>query len=297
MKVSNSMMQSAQKCEKRFEFEHIYQIRPKSYPEAMERGIGGHVFMEEFFKRMALGGTYEECVEAVNLVLPQYIGHPAQNVYRHVLAWGAYVFQQKWKVVSVEISHIVELRTTIIRNGAREPIEFAFTADTVFEWTEGPRKGSQFMVDYKFTGQYWTDKELAVYQQLPKYVLYTNQFFPEDKPIRHAALVMLNTRSAAGATGNNLFLMKWLNVKKEKLAGVETENLMLAQQTAELRAGLEDGSRVAIRSVDTYGCKMCFFAEDICPAQLEGRDITKMIERNYIHNTYFDDNYADEPES
>lgn len=293
MKVSNSMMQSAQKCEKRFEFEHIYKIRPKNYPEAMERGIGGHVFMEEFFLAMQAGKTYEECVEAVNLVLPQFIGHPAQMVYRHVLAYGAYAFQQEWKVVSVELSHLHPMGIMIERWGAEEELEFAFTADVIFEWTSGPRKGYKFMVDFKFTGQYWTDKELAVYQQLPKYVHYTNQMQLFDKAIKHAALVMLNTRASASATGGNLFLMKWLNVSKAKLEGVQRENEMLALQTATLRRDLESGQREALRSVDTYGCKMCFFAEDICPMQLEGRDIQKTIERNYIHNTYFDDNYAD----
>lgn len=292
MKVSNSMMMSAQTCEKRFEFEHIYQIRPKEFPEAMERGLAGHSMMEAFFLKMQEGGTYEQCVEAVNELLPQWLGTSKVEIYRHVLAFGAYVFQQGWKVVTVEVNRLHPLDLYVNRGGEEEEIEFAFTADVLFEWTSGPRKGYRFMIDFKFTGQYWTDHELAVYQQLPKYVLYTNEMFPDDIQIRHAGLVMLNTRASKGATGQQLFMLKWLNLDKMKLANVKKENESLALQTSNLRARLEAGGE-ALRTVNTYTCKMCFFAKDVCPMQLEGRDITRTIERNYIHNTYFDDNYGE----
>lgn len=298
MKISNSMMVSADKCEKRFEFEHVYQIRPKEYPEAMSRGIAGHELMEAFYKCMQEGGTYEECVEACNTALASVMLQTPSvtEIYRHVLAFGAYVFQQGWMPVSVEVNNLHDMEMQVTRHGEQEDIEFAYTADVIFEFTSGPRKGRRFIVDFKFTGQYWSDRELNVYQQLPKYVIYTNKDNPEDLPIRHAALIMLNTRAARGATGQNLFLVKWIDLKPEKLRRIEYENRVLAARVAVMRAEGEEGKREFLRTVDTYGCKMCFFAEDICPAQMRGQDITKMIERNYIHNTYFDDNYGEKVE-
>ena len=308
MKISNSMMVSADKCEKGIEFEHVYQIRPKEYPEAMTRGLAGHDLMEAFFKKMMEGVTYEECVDAVNVVLAEVMLETptVTEIYRHVLAFGAYVFQQGWKPVSVEENRLYPMGLFVERNGEQEELEFAFTPDVIFEFTNGPRKGRQFIVDFKFTGQYWSDRELNVYQQLPKYVLYTNAETMKnslltksttDRLIKHAALVMLNTRAARGTTGQNLFLVKWIDLKPAKLQGVEGENRTKALRVAQMRVEGEAGTREFLRTVDTYGCKMCFFAEDICPAQLAGRDITKMIERNYIHNTYFDDNYGDKVEA
>lgn len=294
MKISNSMMVSAGKCEKRFEFEHVYQIRPKEYPEAMSRGIAGHELMEAFYLKMQEGGTYEECLEATNVALANVMlkTPSVTEIYRHVLAFGAYVFQQEWKPVSVEVNHLHPMGIFVKRNGEEEELEFAYTADVIFEFTTGPRKGRRFIVDFKFTGQYWSDRELNVYQQLPKYVIYTNKDNPDERPITHAALIMLNTRAARGATGQNLFLVKWIDLKPAKLDRIEYENKLMAQRVAIMRAEGEAGTREFLRTVDTYGCKMCFFAEDICPAQMRGQDITKMIERNYIHNTYFDDNYG-----
>lgn len=299
MKVSNSMILSLQQCPKRFEYEHVYQIRPKDYPEAMQRGIEGHELMEAFFNKMKEGGTFEECVEATNLELPRFIGRPGQAVYRHILAFGAHVFQQGWKVVEVEQSRLYPLDVFVSRNGVLEELEFAYTPDLMLEWTSGPKKGSRFMLDFKFTGQYWTDKEIGVYQQLPKYVLYWNKCNPDEKPIKHAGLVMLNTRAATGATGQNLFMVKWLNLRALKLANIERENELMALRAAEHRITgeqFEPGHPARLnafpRNVNTYGCKMCIFGEDLCPMELEGRDITKTMERNYVHNTYFDDNYG-----
>jgi hypothetical protein len=298
MKISNSMMVSADKCEKRFEFEHVYQIRPKEFPEPMTRGLAGHDLMEAFFKAMMDGKDYDECVEATNVVLAEKMKETmtVSEIYRHVLAFGAYVFQQGWKPVLVEENKLYPLGISVYRGDELEELEFAFTPDVIFEFTNGPRKGRRFIVDFKFTGQYWSDRELGVYQQLPKYVMYTNRM-SDDRPIKHAAIVMLNTRAAKGATGGNLYLLKWIDLKQAKLDNIEHENIEKAMRVAQMRVEGEAGTREFLRTSDTYACKMCFFADDICPAQLSGRDITKMIERNYIHNTYFDDNYGEKPDA
>jgi hypothetical protein len=284
VKISNSQIISLQKCEQRFYFEHVLKIRPNQMPEPMQRGTDGHTMLEAFFKCMQDGGTHEQCMNAVNDVLLQFIGTPSAAIYRHVIAFGTYVWNQPWKVVSVEESILHPI----------DDIQFAFTADLVVEWTEGLKKGQQFILDFKFTGQYWTDRELSVYQQLPKYIIYTNE--AKGTKIRHAALVMLNTRAAVSATGNNLFMVKWVDISKPKLARLKLENEILIQRVKNLREiGEVDGnSDRFMRTADTYACKMCPFADDLCPMLLNDKDITKSIKRNYTHNTYFEENYGNE---
>ena len=214
-------------------------------------------------------------------MLPRFVGKPSMMVYRHVIAFGAYAFQQKWKIVYSEVNSV---EPTGI-----EDVEFAYTPDILAEFTEGPHRGYQFMLDFKFTGQYWNDREIAMYQQLPKYMIYHNK--SAEKKIRHAALVMLNTRAAQTATGTNLFKVSWLPITREKLAKIEEENEALAIQ---IKFAVDND--LYPRTADAYTCKMCDFADDICPAELNGRDITKMLERNYERNTYFEDNYGKEDE-
>lgn len=286
MKISNSQIQSFQKCEKRFYFEHILKLKPLTYPEAMEKGIFGHRMMEYFFKAMQEGKSYEDCCSAINPLIEEAQGEGAfelLKVYKHVLAFGYYAFQQEWRVVSVEESRLAPLAEYDNEH------EYAFTTDVIFEWTVGPKRGLQFIIDFKFTGQYWNDREVNMFQQLPKYIVYTNEL--DGKNIRHAGIVMLNTRAPQGATGSALFLVKWIPITKEKLQRIKHENEQLVGQIAHAKKyGTPEGF---FRTVDAHQCKMCFFADDLCPAELEGRPTDRIIKRNYEVNTYFDQ-YEDE---
>lgn len=282
MKISNSQIMSWQKCEKRFYYEHILRIKPLTYPEAMENGISGHSMMEIVFKAMLEGKDYDACVEELNPFVSELIAtNPARlKVYRHVLAFLAYVFQQGWKPVYVEENMLAPVAEH----------EFAFTPDIIFEWTSGPKRGKQFVLDFKFTGQYWNDRQINMFQQLPKYIIYSNRL--REGNMRHAGVVMLNTRAADSATGDRLFMVKWLTITPEKLRRIEEENEILIRRVAFAKLHYEPVHY--LRTVDSHACMMCFFADDLCPADLEGRDTKRIIERNYERNTYFDDNYEKE---
>lgn len=279
MKISNSQIGSLQTCERRFYYEHIMKIKPLDYPVAMERGIFGHDLCKAFFKAMQEGKSYEECCEAVNVVLLTGLDNPELlKAYRLVLAYGAYAFQQPWKIIEVEQNRL---------HPVNEEDEFAYTPDLIFEWTEGVKRGTRGMLDFKFTGQYWTDKEINVYQQLPKYMIYYN--LTSDTKVRNCGLVMLNTRAAAGATGADLFLTKWIPVDKKKLQNIKRENELMMQRVKRVKETYAEEDY--LRTVNTFTCKMCFFSEQMCPMQLNGQDITRVVKYAYEENKYFDSNY------
>lgn len=274
-KVSNSQIMDWQKCQKRFYFSQILKLRPKELPVAMSKGLGGHSLFETFFKAMQLGHSYEECISACDSVLVELARtNPAGlDVYRHVLAFGGFAFQQAWS-----IEHVEEIMMWEIGEGKT----FVFTPDLVYRATTGPLKGKLIMLDFKFTGQYWTENELAVYQQLPKYSAYYKKV--HNEPIRAAYVVMLNTRATAGATGEKLYLMKPINLDKTKLANITIENELLVDEVV----AAKNGERKFLRTVDTYACKMCFFAGDLCPMDLAGHPIERTASIAYDYNDYFD---------
>jgi len=247
----------------------------------LDKGIFGHRLLEEFFKAKQQGYSYEECVGEVNKYLEDNLHNVEHfSIYRHVLAFGAYAFEMEWRVISVEES----LTTPVATDD-----EFAFTPDVVFQWTRGPRNGSYFMLDFKFTSQQWNDREIGMYQQLPKYMIHWNLIHPDQK-IHNLGVVCLLTRAPNGATGVKLYSVKWLKITREKIQRIETENLMLIERVT--RAIETWGAQDFLRSSDSYACKTCWFADDICPADLEGKDISKYIAVNYEINTYFQDNYG-----
>lgn len=277
MIVSNSDIYSYQKCERRFYYERILELRPKEYPSAMEIGTFGHKLMEEFFTVLLEGGTYEDAAHATGQHLIAEINHPERTkIYRHVLAFGAYFLQQPWKLIAIE-----EKGNHPVAPGR----EFGFTPDLIIEFTQGPKRGQQAVMDYKFTGQYWNDRQLNTFQQIPKYIIYKNE--RDGTNIRTGGVVMLNTRAAENATGQQLFLIKWVPITKKKLETIKYENEILVERVAPFFAmPPENAERLVVRTVDHYNCKMCWFADDLCPMDMDGRDTSRVIERNYIKNDY-----------
>jgi hypothetical protein len=103
--------------------------------------------------------------------------------------------------------------------------------------------------------------------------------------MRHAGVVMLNTRAASN--DRNLFLVKWLPVSKQKLLTIERENEILARRIEPLmRMTPEEYKDQAIHTPDDYACKTCWFADDICPMEMNGQDATTTMKSNYLVNDY-----------
>lgn len=274
------------RCEKRFYWAHVRKLKPAEFPAAMAKGIAGHDMFKAIFRAMMEKKSYEECVAAVNPLVEELINRDVElvKVYRHVLAFVARAYAEEWEIISCEDNYYLPESTP-----DDEDLIFAFTPDVVFRWTKGTKRGSYFMLDFKFTGQAWNEREMEMYQQLPKYMLKWNRLHP-DKKIFYIGVVNLLTRAAQDATGDKLFLIKWVPWTKEKLARIEQDNntLMRRVKIAKELWGPDD----FVRTPNSHECKMCWFADDLCPADLNKKPIESIIERNYSVNTYFEDNYG-----
>lgn len=274
MIISNSDIQSFQKCEMRFFYERILELRPRNYPPAMEVGTFGHKMMEEGFTVILNGGTYEEAVEAVSKLLLDQMQHPERMaVFRHVIAFIAWFQEQPWRVVGIEEKGNFKID---------DDKEFGFTPDLIIEWTAGPLKGQLEILDYKFTGQAWTDAEIDMSQQLPKYLIYKNK--RDGTNIHRCGIVQLFTRAAQEKKGSQLFLVKHKVPSKHRLQEIERENEILMDR---VRPHFENPDQSKLmHTVDAKQCKMCWFASDLCPMDMDGKDTTNVKARNYIKNDY-----------
>jgi len=97
----------------------------------------------------------------------------------------------------------------------------------------------------------------------------------------------LNTRAAAGATGTAAMLMKWVPISKAKLANIERENEILVRRLEPFfQMTPEEYKAQAVRTTDEYACKMCWYADDICPQDLNNLPIENTIKANYVVNSY-----------
>jgi hypothetical protein len=277
-------MKTKQDCDFKFYFSVKLNLKPKNWPEPVEKGLIGHDLLAVYFKTRLQGGTYEQGVDAVNEAVRELVianmQRPvvleAAKLVKQVFAFAAYVEKQPWKIIQVE-----ENEEWLIE----EDKSFGYTPDVIFEWTEGPKRGIPFVLDYKFTGQYWNDRQINTVQQMLKYLIYYNK--KHGTKMRHAGVVMLNTRAGANDSGNKLFLLKWLPVSKDKLRTIEHENEVLVKRIEPFfHMTPEEFKAQAVHTPQELTCKMCWFADDLCPQDMNGQDIKNAIEANYEVNSY-----------
>lgn len=281
MKISHSDIRSMHKCEFNWYYSRYLNLTPAGgLPEVMEVGTFGHSLMEAAFEVIRDGGSYEEAAEVSGQLLVHVTDSILKmKVYKNVLAFVAWFLEQGLRVVDIEDKQSHPLF---------DDIEFGFTPDLTVEYTIGPARGRLAVMDYKFTGQYWTDREINNFQQVPKYVHYKN--LRTGSNIRHGAVVMLNTRADAKATGSKLFIVKWVPITTAKLENLGRENeIMLRRINDKIKFAEEHGDEALkatlVHTADEKQCKFCFFADDLCPMEMQGKDVTRVMARNFKQNT------------
>jgi hypothetical protein len=216
------------------------------------------------------------------------------KVYRHVITFIQFTQTDaiNWKPVALEDRGMWNLDRNMDMTKDQlkvtpfdEDLVFGYTPDLVIEFTHGLYKGQQAVLDYKFLGQYMSEVAINMAQQIPKYIIYRNKTHPEHK-IRRGAFVQLNTRATPTDTGHRLFLIKWVEPNKHRLARIEYENEQLIKRVA---AAHEKEPQEFLRTVNKDVCDRCFFASDLCPAEFDGKPaevVQKIIDREYIPNDY-----------
>jgi hypothetical protein len=296
--VSNSDIETAQKCERMFYYARVMRLRPRELSVWLKRGTFGHLCMETGFQVILDGGSVDDAIQAIGLGPLQDLlnsGDPDTSemakVYRHVSAFITFSQSEgvNWRPVALEDTGMWNLSQntdfTKVEGQATEDTIFAYTPDLIIEFTHGLLKGQHAVLDYKFLGQYMSEVAVNMAQQIPKYILYRNKHHTDYK-IRRGAFVQLNTRAGASDTGHKLFLIKWVEPNKQRLERIEYENSVMVERVAALH---EKKPEEFIRTVNKDVCDKCFFARDLCPAEFDGRSqetIQKIIDREYIHNDY-----------
>jgi hypothetical protein len=276
--VSNSEIETFQRCEMKFYFQHILGVMPEKLPDPLRTGLFGHKLFERYWELYMEGVPVEQIEVEVSNMLMDVIHDPVVGkILRNVLACARHLVEVKrLKPLKIEWRRIYPLM---------ENLGFGMTPDLIAEFYDGPKKGNLCVLDWKFTGQYWNEQEIGMYQQIPKYVKFLNTFDYADRKIKYGLLVMLNTRSSAAS--NDLFRTKWIPLGKQKLARIALENYDLAVEVAQRKMlPMADQYNAARRTVNHYECKLCPFANDVCPMSLAGHDISKTLAVNYVENTY-----------
>lgn len=294
--VSNSDIETFQKCERMFYYSRVLRLRPRELSVWLKRGLFGHECMETGFQVIIDGGTPEDASQVIGEGPLQTLlesgdrdAAEMMKVFRHVVSFISFTQSEEvfWKPVALEDRGMWNLdagNPTTKERATEFPndLVFGYTPDLVIEFTKGLYKGQQAVLDYKFIGQYMSEVAINMAQQIPKYIIYRNKTHTEQK-IRRGAFVQLNTRATPTDKGHKLFLIKWVEPSKHRLERIEQENERMVRRVADAYSW--DGDMFT-RTANKDVCDRCFFGRDLCPAEFDGKPIQKIIEREYKHNDY-----------
>jgi hypothetical protein len=294
MIVSNSDIETAQKCERMFYYARILRLRPKQLFPWLKRGTFGHTCMETGFQVIIDGGSAQDAAEVIaagplqNLINSDDPDAPEMmKVYRHVITFISFTQSDKvnWKPVALEDTgmwNLTKQEEHIKVEGEKlDDLIFAYTPDLIIEFTNGLYKGQHAVLDYKFLGQYMSEVAINMAQQIPKYIIYRNKKHTDFR-IRRGAFVQLNTRATPDANGHKLFLIKWVEPNKQRLERIEYENEQWISRVASL---YDKPQEELLRTVNKDVCDKCFFA-DLCSTEFDGKPIDKIIQREFVRNEY-----------
>lgn len=282
-----------------FEYAVIKNLTPKQLPVYIQRGSFGHECAEEGINTLIAGGSLNDAVNSAYVVLQDLMNSnnlltgEIMGVFKHVNAFLSYLVDDApFRPVATEAKGMWNITQNMAMpvddkswqesDTYAEDRIFGYTPDLIIEFTKGRFKGQLGVLDYKFLSQYMKEIALEMAQQIPKYMIYRAKEFP-DQRIRHGAYIQFNTRAAIGASGHQLFLVKWLDnsITKGRLEQVEFENELLVEKVATA----QENRTHFLRTVDQAVCERCWFAE-ICNIEFNGKSAEKVIEREFKQNDY-----------
>lgn len=288
--ISNSELDTEQKCDFRAYLSYGEEIRRKDLGEALNRGLFGHDIFEIYFKARLEGKSHEEAnQEMYAFMIPKTleIQNPnITNVHRQIQAAIEWFNDLGYVPVEVE-----EVKKYEIPGVFEHPIYgkyrlvFCLTPDVILRGTKKDYDKDELIVtDYKFTGQFWNPEKIRLYQQIPKYIKFLNDF--DNYGIKRGLLMQLNTRLNASDKAQ-LFVPKWISPTNVALDRFYQENLVLMKKFAERKLqSLQEWKDTATRTINTNDCAWCPFSADLCPQLLEGRNVETTLKAFYEHNDY-----------
>jgi hypothetical protein len=143
--------------------------------------------------------------------------------------------------------------------------------------------GDIALVDYKTCYDFWSDDQIALSAQAPKYIAaLRNAGIKVDKLL----LEQIRYRKIKEPTQDQLFRRTPIKPGTAKIRNVMQDHITASNSISQYRA-LPDAQRneLATRVLNPMLCKSCE-VRDLCKSELDGGDIGYAIQVGYKKNTY-----------
>lgn len=274
IKISHSDVDSFNLCTRREYYGGRLGLRRKALSDSLTRGIMLHDIMESFFK----GGMQESIgFQVLDELLTGPDGYNHLEIIAEVKRLYEFFLESEvykgWEPIAVEKKYALDLSTPEdIDNGIQ--LIYPFTVDMVMK--------NQFdevvLVDHKTTYRWYTDKQIDLNMQLPRYAVALTQL---NYGITKCAYLQFRHRYRADADHTDVIRYEEFEPSMTRLNRGFEELQTTMRKIAYLRQQpLEVHDKHAVRTANNLVCNSCSYSE-LCIADLNGWDTGLLIKTGY----------------
>lgn len=280
--VSNSEVTTFLGCMRKHFFAFEMGLEPVNTNKALERGTIGHEILSKVAQAIK-DGTHKP----LNVVLDEALQSAMQNYplelvlevsvlvtnYLNRVNWWA-----DWEILGTEDELHIPLNEQV-HGGMRYDLLIRERAT-----------GRVYVVDFKFTYDFWSPHDHEINGQMPKYITFMRIL---GYVIDGGLLEEIRTRKLSAKSQNDpsaLWRRTAYHPTKARTRTMLRHHVAVSLRIADHRAlPLQERFDRSLPVLDKYGsCQFCDFAS-LCTSAIEGAALDELgpaIRENYKHNTY-----------
>lgn len=289
--VSNSEVSNYLSCERKHYYAHALQLMPINYSTSLSRGLIGHEALAEFYSALKDGFDIFRAATVMEDVVDQYFlaeyqksGNPGKqealdmlnNLKTLLLRYVEFQKDDEWEILEVEKSYVLPLF---------DQYGYGMRLDLLIKQTKGPRAGEIWIVDHKFVYDFYSQNDLVVNAQMPKYLAAVRN--ETGLVVKGGILNELRHRLKKGAmTNDEMFRREEIRPSSARIRGIMREQILASEEIIERHnLPVDEYGKKAKRVLNQMVCKNCSFLS-LCMTELEGESIGLMMKTEYQPNTY-----------
>lgn len=277
-RISNSEVSTWLTCQRKYYYEFDLNLQPRRQGKALGRGVLLHDVLALYYERLKAGCTHSVAVTDARARLQTYLADDAfgmdtvaevDNLLRGY--WDYYQGDPDWEILEVEKGYDLALT---------EDYEYALRLDLL---VKSRSTGQTILVDHKTAYDFWTEDDLDLNPQFPKYIgsLRANGVFVDK-----AILNQIRTRKLKNPTGEDLFRRTVCKPSIAKVQNAIREQVLSSREIVKHRAlPVEVRASNSKRVLNKMICRNCD-VKALCMSEYDGGDITHMIDTDYTQRTY-----------
>lgn len=286
--VSNSEVSDFLLCQRKHYYAHLRKLKRKGQSDALTRGIVGHEALASYYEvlmdnspgepsQVHSASVLDRAEQAARATLHGYLSAGDSLVGQEIVydldrilkRYFEYAANDNWTILAVEKQYGIPINNDF---------EYTMRLDVL-----AVINGEPTLVDHKFKYNFFTQAELDMNAQVPKYI---GTLKYNGIPVERGMMNQIRYRVSKDQSDENMFKRVYIKPHPVEIKNTLREQILVSEKIIDRRAlTVEQQSEAALRVMSPMICKNCPFI-DLCKAELQGGDITLAIRSEFEVNDY-----------